>query len=153
MNDFALTFFYGFDMYRVLGSLRTQYWFWFVRDKLIELELRESRNNKRKENLKRQKENATLTHIYSDKKMAVKLQKLSPYSNFEKEFTNNGKKYRKGERVAHSTLVKLIDQVIPGSMRAYEEGPQKLFLMIESDSMLQIVYEMATQLLIICKNR
>ncbi len=66
MSDFALTFFYGFDMYRVLGSLRTQYWFWFVRDGLIKLELDGNLDSKRQAILLNLIENPTLMYVYSN---------------------------------------------------------------------------------------
>ncbi|CAM2790817.1 hypothetical protein [Pseudoalteromonas distincta] len=139
-------------MHKIFGKLRTQYWYWFVRDQLIGLELEERINSNKREKFNQLKKNPTLRYIYSSNKMGQKLRKLSPLSNFDSEFLSNGNKYKNGTRVAPEQLVKRIDQVIPGSMLAYEEGPKKLFLIIETKNILEIVYELATQLLIICKS-
>ncbi len=150
MSDFALTFFYGFDMYRVLGSLRTQYWFWFVRDGLIKLELDGNLDSKRQAILLNLIENPTLMYVYSSEKMGVQLSKLSPYSNFDSEFSGSGDKYRNGKRIAPINLVKNVDKVIPFSQSAFFEGPSNLFSILESQSLYMAVNIIAKEVLCLC---
>jgi hypothetical protein len=86
-------------MYKALGKLRTQYWFWFIRDQLIELELKKRLDSRRLEKLNRLKENSTLNHIYTMTDLRYQLHKLSPNSSLDSEFDDSGSKYKNGSRV------------------------------------------------------
>ena len=140
-------------MYKILGSLRTQFWYWFIRDYLIDLELKERLDSKRKENLNRLNENATLLYIFSSKTMGKKLYKLSSDSSLDKEFSDNGDKYRRATRVVNENNVKIFDQVIPGSQLAHQNGPNGLFSVLEAQSLSIAITIVAKELLELLKSK
>lgn len=140
-------------MYEILGSIRTQYWYWFIRDYLIRNELKERIDSKRKERLVRQNKNAALTSIYSSVKMGNELKVLSPYLNLDSEFKNNGDKYRYGTRVVQENNIKLVEQVVPGSLLAHQNGPSGLFTVLEAQSLVSSSNIIAKELLKVLKSK
>lgn len=152
-GGFAQTFFTGCGMYKILGSLRTQYWYWFIRDYLIDLELKEPLDSKRKERLVRQNENAIITSIYSKEKMGNELRVLSPYLNLDRVFTNYGDQYRYGTRAVNETNIKLVEQAVPGSRLAHQNGPSGLFSVLEAQSLSIATTIVAKELLELLKSK
>lgn len=140
-------------MYKILGSIRTQYWYWFIRDYLIKNELKECTDSKRKERLVRQNKNAALTSIYSSVKMGNELKVLSPYLNLDSEFTNNGNQYRYGTRVVQENTIKLVEQAVPGSQLAHQNGPSGLFTVLEAQSLVSSSNIIAKELLKVLKSK
>ncbi|MBE0419055.1 MAG: hypothetical protein ACTJH9_13815 [Pseudoalteromonas sp.] len=140
-------------MYKILGSIRTQYWYWFIRDCLIKNELKECTDSKRKERLVRQNKNAALTSIYSSVKMGNELKVLSPYLNLDSEFTNNGNQYRYGTRVVQENTIKLVEQAVPGSQLAHQNGPSGLFTVLEAQSLVSSSNIIAKELLKVLKSK
>jgi hypothetical protein len=134
-------------MYKVLGKLRTQYWFWFIRDQLIELELKKRLDSKRLEKLNKLKENSTLNHIYTMTDLRYQLHKLSPYSSLDSEFDDSGSKYKNGSRVVPDHSVIFVEEILPGSQFAYKSGPKGLFSIIEAQSLSLTVKLIAIQFL------
>ncbi len=134
-------------MYRILGELRAQYWYWFVRNGLINIELETAPAGKRAIKLELLKCDSTITHTYGDEKMGIELARLTGDQSLDKEFRNNGKNYRRGSRLVPDYLTKVLDKVIPGSLSAYQEGPCKLFLILESSNLVETMSVLARALL------
>lgn len=140
-------------MYKVLGKLRTQYWFWFVRDQLVELELKKRLDSKRLEMLNRLKEDSTLKNIYTMTNLRDKLYKLSNNSSLDSEFDDNGSKYKTGSRVVPDHTVVFVEEILPGSQLAYKNGPKGLFRVIEAQSLSLTVKLIAVQFLELFKSK
>lgn len=139
-------------MYRILEELRTQYWYWFVRDALINHELEAPVAEDRAKKLKLLKSNAKITHTFGDEKIGEKLWELTGDEKIENEFQNNGSGLRGGSRTVPDYLPKYLDKVIPGSLTAYTEGPCKLFLVLESNSLTSAMMALARGLLFVLES-
>lgn len=139
-------------MYRVLGGLRTQYWYWFVRNELIAVELKKELKPVKREKLERLKIDSTIGHTFSVSTVGRNLGKLFPYSNLESEFSNNGSKYKNGERAVSENIIKQVEQVLPGSQLAYQNGPKGLFSVLEAPNLVGALYIIAKELLAILES-
>ncbi|MDC3212454.1 hypothetical protein NQU47_07700 [Pseudoalteromonas distincta] len=139
-------------MYKALGKLKTQYWFWFVREHLIELELKKRLDSKRLEKLNRLKENPTLNNIYTMTDLGDELRKLLPYSNLDSNFADSGSKYKNGSRVLPKDQMELVELAVPGSQLAYQNGPKGLFSVLEAKSLSFAISIVAKELFEVLKS-
>jgi hypothetical protein len=159
-------------MYKILFELKTQYWYWFVRDKLIANELENiAQNNgaltfkvtlsgkkstitrlkKRTAKLKELVAKPTQKGIYSRAIIANWILELSGNEEAANNFSEDGDKYKNGSRPAPKELVEKLDQIFPGSLLAYEEGPCGLFLILEARTLIEAMLIIARELLKVLK--
>ncbi|MDI4653815.1 MULTISPECIES: hypothetical protein [Pseudoalteromonas] len=124
-------------MFDILKYHRAQYWYWFVRDRLISLELESNVDSKKVKRFNQLIKAPLTTRIYSDAAIGKKLSELDPYSNFDSEFNNNGKDYRTGNRGLPQHLWKRVNNVIPNSAQAFTDGPAGLFLIFEAKNLTE----------------
>lgn len=144
-------------MDKFLNELRAQYWYWFIRDRLIDIDLERlskkiervrSNSEKlqlinRKKKLIKLKENPTTTDIYTSADMEMELDRLSAPSQLSKEFAKPGDKYKIGARGVPPELLEEVEGLLPGSTFAHEKGPSGLFIILEAETLLT-----ATKLLV-----
>lgn len=137
-------------MKMVLDELRTQYWFWFLRDKLIGIKLSDKLTSKGRAKLEKLRDKTLLVSQYSDADVGRDLDKIGKVTNgsFFHEFANNrhGSKYRNGTRIPNKNWVTSADAIIPGSALAYQEGPHKLFSILEANDLAEATIIIAREL-------
>lgn len=137
----------GGDMDNFLNELRTQYWYWFVRSKLMVDELQEiekklerasSRNRveleKKREIIKQQIQTPKKVELYTRKYVEARLTGLQNKVRSSIYPLVMYDKYRNGTKKVSKNLVPAVDELIPGSANAYEEGPAKMFRIMESET-------------------
>lgn len=157
-------------MHCLLSEIRTQYWFWFVRNKLIDYELKDIASNKGRQVVKvvlkgkckndskiahrnikllQQLEFPTKTNIYSRAVMADWIFEISNCEEVSNIIANDGDKYKNATIPVPQETVDDIDKIISDSRLAYEDGPSGLFVIIEAQTLLEALYTLANRLLIV----
>lgn len=134
-------------MDKFLGELKTQYWYWFLRDVLIKIELEEIKSELKKVSLSKReklevKRNLLLEQIaaptaprlYKSPDMERRLCELRGRRNIEINLAKRGDKYKNGLRLVPHNVRKSIDMIVPGTFEAFERGPMGLFKIIQSDN-------------------
>ncbi|CCQ11227.1 hypothetical protein PALB_21040 [Pseudoalteromonas luteoviolacea B = ATCC 29581] len=137
-------------MTTILDQLRTQYWYWFIRDKLIGIKLNEKLTSKERTKLENLRDKPLLVGQYSDAKVGKDLDRIGKVTNgsFFNEFANNGhgSKYRSGTRVPNEHWITSAETIIPGSALAYLQGPIRLFSIIEAKDLPEATIVLAKEL-------
>jgi len=137
-------------MTTVLDELKTQYWYWFIRDKLIEIKLNEKLTSKERTKLEKLQNKPLLVRLYSDAEVGKDLDRVGKVTNgsFLHEFANNrhGSKYRSGTRVPNENWITSAETIIPGSALAYQQGPNRLFSIIEAKDLPEATILLAKEL-------
>ncbi|PRO75184.1 hypothetical protein C6Y40_02385 [Alteromonas alba] len=143
---------------KFIARLKAQYWFYFVREKLIfheindiktcldELKLNANSGGGYKKSLSRIVKLEKLTeeplteNIYSYQAMSDRLLNLNGGQDFGYEFSEYISHFKCGLRPLPDTLKKRIDRLIPGSKLAHDQGPQNLFSVLEAYSLPSAVW-------------
>lgn len=133
-------------MDKFLGELKSQYWYWFLRDKLIKMELdeidsgiethleeKEDPEDKRNRLLE-QIAAPTAPRLYKSPDMEKKLHKIRGQRNIDINLAKRGDKYKNGLRLVPYNVRAQIDMLVPGTSEAFENGPMGLFKIIQAES-------------------
>ncbi len=157
-------------MRKILDEQKTQYWFWFIRKILIDYELEDISNNRgvlankliskvninnldvRRDKLLQLMAKPTTQSIYSREAMANWIFELSNNKKISDSFSENGDDFKNGSMPIPEKTVIFLDDVLPSSLQAYNEGPSGLFLILEAQTLLESLYILAEQLLKLLKS-
>lgn len=134
-------------MYKILNRQRAQYWFWYVRKELILCELKAETDLDRQELLTTLLVEPTLEEVYGKEQIANQILLQSGQESLYSIFYEDTDKFKAGKRPSSANLPKLLDQHIPDSFLAYQEGPSGLFQIIEANTIVEAVYVIARHLL------
>ncbi|RHW76462.1 hypothetical protein [Colwellia sp. RSH04] len=155
-------------MQGLLSFIRSQYWFWFVRNAIIDYELQDIANNKarqvmkvvmkgsykndlqlerRKNKLLKLLDNPIHKNLYSRALMAEWIFEISNSEEVANIIANDGDKFKNADEPVPGSLVDNVEKIIPGSRLAYDSGPSGLFEILEAQTLLESLFILARQLL------
>lgn len=81
----------------------------------------------------------TAPRLYKSPDMEQKLHELRGQRNIEINLAKRGDKYKNGLRLVPHNVRNSIEMIVPGTLEAFENGPMKLFKVIESESFADAV--------------
>lgn len=150
----------GGDMDNFLNELRTQYWYWFVRSKLMVDEIQEiekklerasSRNRveleKKREIIEQQIRTPKKVELYTKKYVEARLTELGDKVGGSICPLDICDKYRNGTKKVSTKLLSDVDKIISGSAKAYSDGPAKMFRIMESETFTSAILQLIGEFL------